>query len=172
MSYFAGSLSYALRHPVNLLSSHHAVNTYTQALRWVLRNQPITLLVTILVAALSIFLYFKVPKGFFPQQDGADHGSRDGSQDISFQSMSDKMQRYVDIVMKGSGQIDSGGGFAGGNTALNQGRFFMMLKPLEERGRCKKEHFWQTCKNVTADDVINRLRGKLAVVPGATLILQ
>ena len=47
-----------------------------------------------------------------------------------------------------------------------------MLKPLEERGQCKKEHFWQTCKNVTADDVINRLRGKLAVVPGATLILQ
>jgi multidrug efflux pump len=148
------------------------LNTYTQALRWVLRNQPITLLVTILVAALSIFLYFKVPKGFFPQQDtGRIMGAVMAQQDISFQSMSDKMQRYVDIVMKDPA-VDSVVGFAGGNTALNQGRFFMMLKPLEERGRCKKEHFWQTCKNVTADDVINRLRGKLAVVPGATLILQ
>jgi multidrug efflux pump len=48
----------------------------------------------------------------------------------------------------------------------------MMLKPLEQRAQCKKQHFWQSCKNVTADDVINRLRGKLAVVPGATLILQ
>ena len=48
----------------------------------------------------------------------------------------------------------------------------MMLKPLEQRGTCKNLHFWQRCPNVTADDVINRLRGKLAVVPGATLILQ
>ena len=47
-----------------------------------------------------------------------------------------------------------------------------MLKPLEQRGPCQKQHFWQPCHYVTADDVINRLRGKLAVVPGATLILQ
>ena len=148
------------------------LTTYTHALRWVLGNQPITLVVTILVAALSIFLYFMVPKGFFPQQDtGRIMGAVMAQQDISFQSMSDKMQRYVDIVMKDPA-VDSVVGFAGGNTALNQGRFFMMLKPLEQRGQCKKEHFWQTCKNVTADDVINRLRGKLAVVPGATLILQ
>src|SRR5205823_13746177 len=56
--------------------------------------------------------------------------------------------------------------------AQNQGRFFMMLKPLDQRGTCREKHFWQRCPNVTADDVINRLRGKLAVVPGATLILQ
>jgi multidrug efflux pump subunit AcrB len=68
--------------------------------------------------------------------------------------------------------VDSVVGFAGGNTALNQGRFFMMLKPLERRSTCKPKHFWQSCPNVSADDVINRLRGKLAVVPGATLILQ
>ncbi len=148
------------------------LNTYTHALKWVLGNQPITLLVTILVAALSIFLYFMVPKGFFPQQDtGRIMGAVMAEQDISFQSMSDKMHRYVDIVMKDPA-VDSVVGFAGGNTALNQGRFFMMLKPLEQRAQCKKQHFWQSCKNVTADDVINRLRGKLAVVPGATLILQ
>jgi multidrug efflux pump len=54
-------------------------------------------------------------------------------QDISFQSMSDKMERYVTIVMKDPA-VDTVVGFAGGNTALNQGRFFMMLKPLEQRG--------------------------------------
>ena len=145
---------------------------YTQALKWVLAHQPVTLVVTILVACLSGFLYVKVPKGFFPQQDtGRIMGGVMAAQDISFQSMSEKMHRYVDIVMKDPA-VDSVVGFAGGNTAQNQGRFFMMLKPLEERNVCKKKHFWQSCPTVTADDVINRLRGKLAVVPGATLILQ
>jgi len=83
------------------------------------------------------------------------------------------MHRYVDIVMKDPA-VDSVVGFAGGNGSLNQGRFFMMLKPLEQRGKkCpENKHFWNSCPFVTADDVINRLRGKLAVVPGATLILQ
>ncbi len=146
--------------------------TYARMLKWVLAYQPVTLLVTILVACLSVFLYIKVPKGFFPQQDtGRIMGAVMAAQDTSFQSMSDKMRRYVDIVMKDPA-VDSVVGFAGGNTALNQGRFFMMLKPLEERGQCTKQHFWETCKSVSADDVINRLRGKLSVVPGATLILQ
>jgi multidrug efflux pump len=146
--------------------------SYTHSLKWVLAHQPVTLTVTILVACLSVFLYIKVPKGFFPQQDtGRLMGAVMGAQDISFQSMRDKMQRFVDIVMKDSA-VDTVVGFAGGNTAQNQGRFFVMLKPLEQRGTCQKQHFWQECRYVTADDVINRLRGKLAVVPGATLILQ
>jgi multidrug efflux pump len=145
---------------------------YTRMLKWVLAYQPVMLTVTILVAALSIFLYFKVPTGFFPQQDtGRIQGSVIGAQDISFQSMSDKMKRYISIVMKDPA-VDTMGGFTGGGSALNSGRFFVMLKPLEQRGPCQKQHFWQACQYVTADDVINRLRGKLAVVPGATLILQ
>ena len=148
------------------------LTAYTHALKWVLAYQPVTLTVTILVACLSVYLYIKVPKGFFPQQDtGRIMGGVMAAQDISFHSMSDKMQRYVDIVMKDPA-VDSVVGFAGGNTAQNQGRFFMMLKPLEQRSNCKPQHFWQRCPNVSADDVINRLRGKLAVVPGATLILQ
>jgi multidrug efflux pump len=146
--------------------------TYRHSLTWVLAHQPVTLTVTVLVACLSVYLYIKVPKGFFPQQDtGRIMGGVMAEQDISFQSMSDKMHRYVDIVMKDPA-VDSVVGFAGGNTALNQGRFFMMLKPLEQRNNCHPRHFWQRCPVVTADDVINRLRGKLAVVPGATLILQ
>ena len=146
--------------------------TYTHALKWVLAHQAVTGVVTVLVAALSIFLYIQVPKGFFPQQDtGRIQGTVIGAQDISFQSMSNKMRRYISIVMQDPA-VDTMAGFTGGNTALNQGRFFVALKPLEQRGPCRKQHFWEFCKYVSADDVINRLRGKLAVVPGATLILQ
>jgi multidrug efflux pump len=148
------------------------LKTYDHALRFVLRHQPVTLTVTVLVACLSVYLYIQVPKGFFPQQDtGRIVGSVMAAQDISFQSMAEKMKLYVNIVMKDPA-VDTVVGFAGGGSPLNQGRFFMMLKPLEQRGTCKNQHFWQRCPNVTADDVINRLRGKLSVVPGATLILQ
>ena len=150
----------------------HLLAVYTHALRWVLRHQAFTGVVTILVAALSVYLYTIVPRGFFPQQDtGRIQGSVIGAQDISFQSMSEKIRRYSSIVLKDPA-VDTMAGFTGGGSALNQGRFFMMLKPLEERGPCQKAHFWQPCKYPSADDVINRLRGKLAVVPGANLILQ
>jgi hydrophobe/amphiphile efflux-1 (HAE1) family protein len=145
---------------------------YSHALKWVLAYQPVTLTVTILVACLSVYLYIKVPKGFFPQQDTSRiGGSVVAAQDTSFQSMSNKMHQYVQIVMKDPA-VDTVVGFAGGGSPLNQGRFFIMLKSLEQRGVCKKQHFWETCHYATADDVINRLRGKLAVVPGATLIMQ
>src|SRR5579871_822441 len=145
---------------------------YTHALKWVLRYQLVTLVVTIAVAVLSGWLYYKVPKGFLPQQDtGRIQGTVIGAQDISFQSMAEKMRNYVKIVMADPA-VDTMAGFTGGNTALNQGRFFVMLKPLEERGACQKKYFWQPCHYASSDDVINRLRGKLAVVPGATLILQ
>jgi len=148
------------------------LGAYRHSLGWVLRHQPLTLTVTILVACLSGYLYTIVPTGFFPQQDtGRIMGGVMAEQDISFQAMSDKMQRYVNIVMRDPA-VDSAAGFAGGNTALNQGRFFMMLKPLDQRNNCKPKHFWDSCPTVTADDVINRLRPQLAVVPGATLILQ
>jgi multidrug efflux pump len=145
---------------------------YSHALKWVLEFQFVTLIVTILVACLSVYLYIKVPKGFFPQQDtGRIMGSVQAAQDISFQAMRDKMQRYVSIVMKDPA-VSSVVGFAGGNTISNQGRFFIMLKPLAERGQCPNHHFWQSCPNVSADNVITRLRGKLSAVPGATLFLQ
>jgi multidrug efflux pump len=146
--------------------------TYSHALRWVLDYKLITFVVTILVAVLSGYLYYIVPKGFFPQQDtGRISGSVQAAQDISFQAMRVKMERYVKIVMTDRA-VSTIVGFAGGNTVSNQGRFFIMLKPLAERGQCAKNHFWQRCPIVTADDVINRLRGKLSVVPGATLYLQ
>ena len=145
--------------------------TYRHALKWVLAHQPVTLAVTILVACLSVYLYIKVPKGFFPQQDtGRLNGSVQAAQDISFRAMKDKMEQFVKIVLKDPA-VDTVVGFAGGGSATNQGRFFVMLKPLDQRGRCKTPHFWDPCY-FSADDVINRLRGKLEAVPGATLFLQ
>jgi multidrug efflux pump len=132
---------------------------YSRALRLVLRHQFVTLLLTIATAGLSVYLYIIVPKGFFPQQDtGRLTGSVQAAQDISFAAMKEKMRQFVNIVMKDPA-VNTIVGFAGGNTSANTGRMFVTLKPLAER-------------KVSADQVIGRLRGKLAAVPGATLFMQ
>ncbi len=132
---------------------------YRGSLRWVLRHQPLTLLITILTAALSVYLYTDVAKGFFPQQDtGRIMGSVQAAQDISFEAMKEKMSQFVNIVMQDKA-VQTIVGFAGGNTQYNTGRMFITLKPLNQR----KE---------SADRIIARLRKKLAVVPGATLYMQ
>jgi hydrophobe/amphiphile efflux-1 (HAE1) family protein len=132
---------------------------YSHGLDWVLDHQGFTLAVTIATACLSVVLYKEVPTGFFPQQDtGRVMGSVQAAQDISFAAMSRKMTQFVDIVMKDPA-VDTVIGFAGGNTTYNTGRMFITLKPLAQR-------------KITADQVIGRLRSKLAVVPGATLFMQ
>ncbi|PYX90589.1 MAG: multidrug transporter subunit MdtC [Acidobacteria bacterium] len=132
---------------------------YKHALGWVLRHQPFTLVVTLATICLTVYLYVVVPKGFFPQQDtGRIVGSVQAAQDISFQAMRQKMTQFVDMVVKDPA-VQTVVAFAGGNTAYNNGRMFITLKPLKER-------------KITADQVIGRLRRKLAVVPGATLYMQ
>src|ERR1700736_2361119 len=135
------------------------LSLYSRSLKVVLRHQPLTLLITIVTAALSVYLYIIVPKGFFPQQDtGRVMGSVQAAQDISFVAMKDKMTQFLTLVMKDPA-VETIVGFAGGNTSANSGRMFMTLKPLSER-------------KISADQVIGRLRRKLAVVPGATLYMQ
>ena len=135
------------------------LKVYRGGLSWVLRHQPLTLAVTILTAALSIYLYYIAPKGFFPQQDtGRLGGSVIAEQDISFPAMREKMNQYVGIVLKDPG-VNNAVAFSGGQGSSNSGRMFIVLKPPSER------------KHATADQIINRLRGKLAVIPGATLFL-
>jgi multidrug efflux pump len=143
-------------------ASEHAfdwmLKVYRGSLGVVLRHQPLTLLVTIGTAALSIYLYVIAPKGFFPQQDtGRLNGSVVAAQDISFPAMLAKMQQYVQIVLKDPA-VNNVAGFSGGQGSSNSGRMFIVLKPPNER-------------KATADQIINRLRPKLAVVPGATLFL-
>jgi hydrophobe/amphiphile efflux-1 (HAE1) family protein len=135
---------------------HHV---YRVGLGWVLRHQFFMLIVTILTAVLTIYLYIRVPKGFFPQQDtGRVMGSVQAAQDISFDAMSRKMRRYVEIGMKDP-NVETMIGFAGGTTAMNQGRMYITLKPLKQR-------------KLTSDQVINELSRKFAEVPGATLYMQ
>jgi multidrug efflux pump len=132
---------------------------YRHSLGWVLRHQAMTLLITMATACLSVYLYIIVPKGFFPQQDtGRISGSVQAAQDISFQAMKGKMSQFVNLVMQDPA-VQTIVGFAGGNTAYNNGRMFITLRPLAER-------------KLTADQVIGRLRRKLAAVPGATLYMQ
>ncbi len=136
------------------------LKSYRVSLSWVLRHQTVTLLVTIATAGLTIYLYAAVPKGFFPQQDtGRVVGSVQADQDISFAAMREKMQQFVGIVMRDK-NVQTVVAFAGGNTAKNQGRMFITLKP---RGKERK---------LTADQVIGEMRRKLAAVPGATLFMQ
>ena len=132
---------------------------YRVSLGWVLRYQPLVLAITLITAGLSIYLYVVVPKGFFPQQDtGRIVGSVQAAQDISFDAMKQKMTQFVGIVMQDPA-VQTIVGFAGGNTSSNSGRMFITLKPLSER-------------KISADELIGRLRRKLAVVPGATLYMQ
>jgi multidrug efflux pump len=79
-------------------------------------------------------------------------------QDMAFAGMRDKVAEYIRIV-KQDPAVDNVIAFSGGNTASNQGRMFATLKPLRQR-------------RVSIDQVINRLRPKTAVVPGATLFFQ
>jgi multidrug efflux pump len=131
---------------------------YERSLGWVLRHQRLTIVVALATMAATIFLYVKIPKGFFPQQDsGRLTGTIQADQDTSFQAMQTKLTAFVDTVMRDP-DVESANGFLGGGT-LNAGRMFVSLKARDQR-------------KATADQIITRLRGKLAHVPGATLVLQ
>ena len=135
------------------------LSTYNIALKWVLRHQFTILVVTILTACLSIYLFKEVPKGFFPQQDtGRIMGSVQAAQDISFDAMKQKMRRYVQIGMEDP-NVSTMIGFCGGTTAMNQGRMYITLKPHGER-------------KLNSDQVIAELSRKFAEVPGAMLYMQ
>jgi multidrug efflux pump len=134
---------------------------YERSLSWVLKHPRTMLALTLATMALSIYLYTIVPKGFFPQQDtGRLFGSIQAAQDISFQAMRQKMTEVVDVIMRDPA-VDSVTAFAGGSGGgqVNAGRMFIGLKPLAER-------------KLSADQVIARLRPRLAAIPGAPTYLQ
>jgi multidrug efflux pump len=131
---------------------------YAKTLRAVLRHPQLTLIINLVTVAVTIYLYIVVPKGFFPQQDTSHiGGALVADQDISFQAMREKFHAMMKIVQSDPAMKDLNG-FTGGGT-LNVASAFGELKPLSER-------------NVSADQVINRLRGKLLSIPGATLYMQ
>ncbi|BCG78602.1 efflux RND transporter permease subunit [Mesorhizobium sp. 113-3-3] len=131
---------------------------YRRSLSWALDNPLLIMAVLAATLCLNGYLYATIPKGFFPQQDtGRLTGSIQADQATSFQSMSQKLSQFAGIVSKDPA-VDTAVGFTGGGQT-NSGFMFVSLKPLAER-------------KISADQVIARLRPKLAVVPGATLFLQ
>jgi hydrophobe/amphiphile efflux-1 (HAE1) family protein len=135
---------------------------YETGLRWVLRHQSFTLLVTVLTMIATVWLYKAVPKGFFPQQDtGVIMGTTEAAQDISFVAMLQLQQRVANVVLADPA-VDTVGSFMGaaaGTSTVNNGRMFITLKPLEVR-------------KVSAEVVVGRLRKQLAQVVGINLFLQ
>ena len=138
------------------------ISTYASALEFVLDHPASILLTLMLTVGINVYLYVKVPKGFFPQQDtGRLQGNVVGQQHISYQALVDKAKWFeeqirmdpdVETVTMVAG---SSGGYSGGN----QANVNVQLKPVGVR-------------KGTSDQVIARLRRKTNGVPGATLYLQ
>ena len=139
-------------------------NGYRRTLASALRNRRLMMLILLATMGLNFYLYDIIPKGFFPQQDtGRLMGSIQADQSISFQLMQQKLTQFISIIMNDPA-VDTvvgftGGGSGGGSGQTNSGNVYISLRPLSER-------------KISADQVIDRLRPQLAVVPGAALFLQ
>ncbi|MCD5364120.1 multidrug efflux RND transporter permease subunit [Chromobacterium aquaticum] len=131
---------------------------YRRSLGWALRHGPLMMLILAATIGLNVYLYLAVPKGFFPQQDtGRLTGMIRADQNISFQAMQQKLQRFITVVGQDPA-VDKVIGFTGGGQR-NTANMFVSLKPLDQR-------------RDSADQVIARLRKTLAREPGAQLFLQ
>ena len=138
-------------------------DAYARSLRWALRNRGLMMVLLGATVAFNIYLYWVIPKGFFPQQDtGRLIGGIQADQAISFQSMSGKLRQFIRIVQSDPA-VNTVVGFTGGGSQgggqVNSGFIFVSLKPKAER-------------RLSADQVIGRLRPKLSQVAGARLFLQ
>jgi multidrug efflux pump len=133
---------------------------YKRSLAWVLRHTRLMLTVALGTLALSVYLFMVIPKGFFPQQDnGRLMGMIMADQGTSFQRMNQLLKLYVDAV-KADPAVEHVIGFVGNSAgATNTARMYITLKPLGTR-------------RLSADRVIDRLRGKLASIAGGRLYLQ
>ncbi|WP_332814974.1 efflux RND transporter permease subunit [Ramlibacter sp.] len=133
---------------------------YAVMLDWALQARTLVLLVLVAVIALNAFLFVKIPKGFFPQQDtGQISGGLRADRSISFQAMQDKLRQLVDII-RADPAVDTVVGFTGGSRA--GGGFLQVgLKPAAERAAGER-----------AQAVIARLRPQLQQVSGVSLFLN
>ncbi len=131
------------------------VGTYARGLRWVLNHQPFTLFVTFATLGLTVFLFIVIPKGLFPQQDtGSMMATTDSPQDTSFPALKARQEAVNDIVKADPSVKNMISFINGGNT----GTCFVEL-----RGDVVRPN---------ADQIIARLRPKLAKIPGITTYLQ
>jgi multidrug efflux pump len=140
-----------------------AVAAYASSLDVVLSHRVLTMVVFLATIALTVGLYAKTPKGFFPQDDtGLIYGGTRASPDISFEAMKGLQQRATQIVLSDPAvaYVGSSVGTSSYNASVNNGRLFISLKPPSERG------------NVSSNQVINRLRPKLLDVGGMRVFMS
>ena len=138
------------------------IKHYGNALQWVLKHQPLTLLVAVASLVLTVFLYMVVPKGFFPVQDtGVIQGISEAPQSTSFAAMSERQQALSKVILQDPAvqSLSSYIGVDGDNATLNSGRLLINLKPHGER-------------DVTATEVISRLQPQLDRLVGIRLFMQ
>jgi hydrophobe/amphiphile efflux-1 (HAE1) family protein len=138
------------------------LNLYEAGLKVVLRHRFATLMTMLGTIALTGYLYWLIPTGFFPQQDtGLIIGFSEAAQDISFQAMSERQQVLINAVLEDPAvySIGSAIGAGGGNYTVNTGRVYISLKPREQR-------------DASADQVIRRLAPRLAKIQGIALYMQ
>ncbi|WP_122710443.1 MdtB/MuxB family multidrug efflux RND transporter permease subunit [Pseudomonas viridiflava] len=138
------------------------VHVYGGGLRWVLKHQPLTLLVAIGTLGLTVLLYIIVPKGFFPVQDtGVIQGISEAPQSVSFKAMSERQQALADIILKDPSVVSLSSyiGVDGDNATLNSGRFLINLKPHGERG-------------LTAAEIIQRIQPEVDKLSDIRLFMQ
>jgi multidrug efflux pump len=134
------------------------LDLYRDTLAWALRHSFVMIIVLACTVALNFVLFIKISKGFFPEEDtGRLSGFIQADQSISFQRMSQKLRQYMQIVQKDP-DVDDVTGFTGGGRGANTGFMFISLKPLSKR-------------KSTSEDVISRLRPKLASIPGSSLFM-
>ena len=132
---------------------------YKRGLDFVLKHQFATLLVFLATLCATVALFIIIPKGFFPQQDtGVIQGSAQSAQDSSFEAMNGRMVALADVVRQDPDVMAVG--MFGSTSQFNAGNMFIALKP-KDQGR-----------KLSADEVITRLRPKLAKVEGASLLMQ
>ena len=135
---------------------------YDRSLKKVLKHRRITMIVTGLTLAATVYLFIISPKGFIPSEDtGQIVSVTEAAQGISFDSMVQHQQALAAIILKDP-NVDSfmsTAGSGGPNVAGNSGRMFIRLKPRKER-------------RLDADEVIQSLRPKLAAVPGIRIFMQ
>jgi multidrug efflux pump len=135
---------------------------YDRTLAFVLVHRTLTLLVFVATIALTVGLYIKIPKGYFPQDDtGLIVGGTQASTDISYEAMLTLQQQAMDVVLADPAVAGLGSsvGSSGGGGSVNRGRLFISLKPLEERN------------NVSTQAVVARLRNGLNRIPGIRTFL-
>ena len=135
---------------------------YGSLLQWVLKHQPLTLLVAIATLGLTVFLYLVVPKGFFPVQDtGVIQGISEAPQSISFAAMSQRQQQLAKIILADPAveSLSSYIGVDGDNATLNSGRLLINLKAHGQR-------------DLSAAQVITRLQPEIDKLVGIRLFMQ